>query len=70
MRIWTTVEVIFALILAFSVGAVAVYYVYQDKLQTINTQVSKSVKQQQISNTNDMCFQYINTKIQKDLHNK
>ena len=22
------------------------------------------------SNTNDMCFEYINAKIQKDLHNK
>lgn len=70
MQIWSTTEMILTTFLGILLGFAIHFVLSMSQLQKINAQVSQSVKQQQISNTNDMCFEYINAKIQKDLHNK
>lgn len=74
----STVNAKFALIItisAFGLGLLIATKTVTDeinaevtkRLMTINEQVAKSVKEQQISNRNDACFEYINTTIVEDI---
>lgn len=52
---------------AFILGAASVYLYHTNKVMDIAENVGKSVKEQQISNANDACFEYMNAEITADI---
>lgn len=58
---------VFSVVSGAAIGMLAASQLTQMQLAVINDQVGKSVKEQQISNRNDACFEYINKSIVEDL---